>query len=95
MMVPIIQLFQKGRYAEAERLLRRLVKQFPGSALYRYNLAAALARQDKAGEAIESLTHAMEHGFDQADIVARDPDFATVRDDPRFQALLAELSQLS
>lgn len=93
--VPIIQLFRQGQYKEAESVLRRLVDQFPASALYRYNLAAALARQGKTGEAIASLMSATEHGFENADLIERDSDFESLRDHPRYRALISRLADLS
>jgi tetratricopeptide (TPR) repeat protein len=90
--VPVIQLFRQEKYHEAEMMLRRLVEQFPASALYRYNLAAALARQGKAQEAIESLTSAIDHGFENADLIERDPDFDALRDSAAYRALILRLA---
>lgn len=95
MTVPIIQLFRHGQYKEAEQILRRLVERFPASALYRYNLAAALARQGKADEALGSLSAAVEHGFENADLIERDPDFDTLRDHPQYRALLSRLADIA
>jgi tetratricopeptide (TPR) repeat protein len=92
--VPIIHLFRQGQYKEAELILRRYVAQFPTSALYRYNLAAALARQGKAEEALASLTSAVEHGFDNAEILQRDPDFNSLRNHPQYRALVTRLTRL-
>lgn len=95
MTVPIIRLFRQGRYKEAEQILHRLVDQFPASALYRYNLAAALARQGKVDEAFGSLSDAVEHGFENADLIERDPDFDTLRDHPQYRALLSRLADIA
>ncbi len=91
-MRPILQMFREKQYANAEKALRTLVDRFPQSALYRYNLAAALARQGKTEAALECLTLAIDHGFDNKQILERDPDLATLHSHERFKALLAELT---
>lgn len=89
---PILQLFAQRRYADAERSLRRLIQEYPRSALHRYNLAAALARQGKKEEALDSLDQAIEFGFSDRAIIARDDDLQSIRDLPRYAALLAKVS---
>lgn len=93
--VPIIQLFRQGHYKGAELVLRRLVDQFPASALHRYNLAAALARQGKTDGAIGSLANAVDRGFDDAGLIERDPDFETLRDHPQYRALMSRLADIA
>jgi tetratricopeptide (TPR) repeat protein len=90
--VPIIQLFREGRYADAEAMLRRLAEKFPQSALYHYNLAAALARQAKADAALDSLAAAVRFGFTDTSIAERDADFDAVRGHVRYKALIAAMS---
>jgi hypothetical protein len=43
-------------------------------------------------DALVWLTRTFELGMGARDWVERDPDFDTIRDDPRFQALVAKLS---
>lgn len=87
---PIIALFQAKQYADAEKSLRRLIDQFPTWPVHHYNLAAALARQDKRDDALERLDVAIETGFRNWRAMERDSDFETLRPLPRFQELLAK-----
>jgi len=90
-MLPIIRLFREKQYAKAEEALRKLVQKFPNSALYRYNLAAALARLGRTDAALESLTLAIDYGFENKPALEHDPDLASLRGHARFKALVAEL----
>lgn len=87
----VLQLFATRQYAAAERSLRRLADKFPQSALYRYNLGAALARQGRAGEALESLEKAVDLGFSNRAIFEGDADLGALRKLPRYAALLAKV----
>ena len=89
----VITLFRERRYAEAEEALRQLVDKYPNWPVHHYNLAAALARQDKSEEALESLETAIRRGFTNKMAMERDPDLDTLRELPRFQELLAQLDQ--
>ena len=91
MMVSIIRLFREKRYDAAEKVLHALVEKFPNSALYRYNLAAAQARQGKTDAAFDSLNKAVALGFASEAIAARDPDLESLHGDARFKPLLAKL----
>ena len=91
LMIPIIQLFREKHYDAAEKVLREAVQRFPDSALFRYNLAAALAREGKTGAAFDSLGDAVRLGFASKAIIARDPDFDSLRAHPRYRALMAEI----
>ena len=91
----IIALFRDRRYAEAEKALRHLVDRFPNWPVHHYNLAAALARQNKRKEALESLDTAISRGFTNGIAMERDPDLDTLRELPRFGELLAKLPQQS
>lgn len=58
-----------------------------------YNLAAAQARAGNRRRALESLEKAITLGFTNRDQLLADEDFASLRADTRFQALLAPHSQ--
>ncbi len=60
-----------------------------------YNEACALSRGGQARAALDLLQKALDAGFDQPDIFAKDDDLDNVRDDPRFAAIEREASDLS
>lgn len=89
----VIILFYQRRYAEAEEALRGLIEKFPNWSVHHYNLAAALARQNKNEEALKSLEQAISLGFSSKSAMEQDPDLDRLRQLPRFQELLAKLEQ--
>ncbi len=95
MMAPIIRLFRERQYGAAEKVLRALIRQFPNSALYHYNLAAALSRQGKTDAAFDSLSKAVEEGFANESVLERDPDIESLRGDVRYKALLAKVRTIA
>jgi TolB-like protein/Flp pilus assembly protein TadD len=56
-----------------------------------YNTACFYAVQGEADEAIACLEKAVQHGFGLRGWLENDPDFSSVRGDPRFQAILRKL----
>ena len=84
-------LHSAGRYAEAIPAHREAAKaeRIRGNALF--NLACALALTGDRDGAIAAAQGAVAAGFRGKWYFGNDPDLASVRDDPRFQALLAEL----
>ncbi|MBT7663445.1 MAG: tetratricopeptide repeat protein [Rhodospirillaceae bacterium] len=91
----VIGLFRAHRFSEAETFLRQPVAQFPDAPVHHYNLAAALARQNKQTAALESLNKAIDHGFTSKAALTQDPDLAPIRELPGFQKLLSKLAQMS
>lgn len=57
-----------------------------------FRLACALARLGKVDEAITKLEHAVEVGYRDRTRAERDPDLATLRDDPRFLRVLNRMA---
>ena len=49
------------------------------------------ARIGEKDEAIDCLERAVKSGFGLKEWLEHDPDFASVRGDPRFQAILAKM----
>jgi len=60
-----------------------------------YFAASAWARMGRAHEAVDSLREAAETGFPCYPLFARDPNLDRIRQDPRFQAFLAEMRKQS
>ena len=80
----VIPLFGRGEYAEAKARLERALERHPDAAGLIYNLACAESRLGETDAALEHLGRAIElwEGFRKA--AADDPDFESIRDDPRF-----------
>ncbi len=84
----VAQLFARGEYEKALPLLRDAVKRTPQDFTAHYNLACALARQNKADEALAHLEKAIELGFSDAKHIEADGDLASLRELPRFKTAL-------
>jgi len=56
-----------------------------------YNIACAYAVAGRADEALDTLEQALDRSITNLAWIANDPDWATLRDHPRFQALLDRL----
>jgi non-specific serine/threonine protein kinase len=54
----------------------------------RYNVACLFALQGQGDKAIATLQEAFRAGFANTEWVEKDPDLSSLRDDPRFKALL-------
>ena len=90
----------RGRLAEAERLsrtsldLRRRLfgPSHPETANAEYDLAGILALAGKRDAALEMLRASLEHRLNPASAIAidQDSDFAPLKGDPRFVALVAD-----
>ncbi len=86
------------RYAEAVHIradvlaVRRRVfgESSPAVAPLMYNLACSLALDGKRDQAIDLLRQSVAHGFNDADLMSKDTDLASLHDDPRFEAVVAE-----
>ncbi len=66
----------------------------PEDAGVKYNVACLYAIQGESDKAIECLEQALQAGFGTRTWIENDPDLDSVREDPRFQALLARLQTL-
>ncbi|MDH5234869.1 MAG: protein kinase [Gemmatimonadota bacterium] len=62
----------------------------PEDASVCYNVACLLALEGETTRALDNLERAFRVGFARQDWVAHDPDLESLRDDPRFQALIRE-----
>ena len=89
--LPVLLLARKKQYAEAEKELRNLIRQYPHWPGHHYNLGAVLARQKKTEEAFDALEAAIDRGFTVKTVMEQDPDLESLRQMPRFQELMAKL----
>ncbi|TEU13839.1 MAG: tetratricopeptide repeat protein [Anaerolineales bacterium] len=79
------KLGHEAEYAEHIRLARELMANESD-----YNKACIEAIAGNTDEALEWLARALEKAPEMRDLAQRDPDFDLIRDDPRFQELVAE-----
>ena len=78
-----------GNLAEGIRWAERAIAIDPTDASVRYNVACLFALEGERDRAIDLLEQAFASGFGQRDWVRQDPDLASLRGDPRFEALVA------
>ena len=100
-----MSLAQQRRYREAEEMYlgtraiqqRVLGPEHNNTAVSTYNLACLAALQGHRNRAIELLTHAVEHGLTPRTGLgmANDDDLKSLRDDPRFTALVSRAKKLA
>jgi tetratricopeptide (TPR) repeat protein len=84
-----------GRVADGLKMDRKLVRLLPTNATAHYNLACSLALSKRLNEALESLQHAIELGYSDADWMLQDPDLEALKNNPSFQKLLQRLDEKS
>ena len=80
--------WEAKRYDEAKELLREGLELHPGNASLLYNLACAEALLGEKDAALEHLAGAVKNPRFQ-EFATTDSDFDSLRDDPRFTALVA------
>lgn len=89
----LIDVIRRGDAAKMEEICREALNVIPGDATWHYNLACALAKR-AAPSALDELDKAIEFGFHDADSIAKDADFAGVRENPRFAELVEKARSL-
>jgi hypothetical protein len=77
-----------GDTLRSDEWARRAVQADPTNPLMLYNIGCLHAVAGRRGLALDHLERAMELGMRNRDWLMTDPDLASVRDDPRFAALL-------
>jgi predicted Zn-dependent protease len=84
-----------GRVADGLRMDRRLVRLRPDNPTAHYNLACSLALSKRRSDALRSLHQAVKLGYTDLDWMLRDPDLASLKNDPKFQDFLGQLKAQS
>ena len=56
-----------------------------------YNLARSLARSEKIKDSVDALSSAFNYGLNSRKTVESDPSFVSLRNDPRYKALLSKM----
>jgi len=90
----LTRLFQQGKYAECEPLLRQVLRIDPKNHVAWYNLACYHSRVGEKGKAIESLEKAVELGYSEFRHLERDPDLAAIRGAPGYKRLIARKAEI-
>jgi serine/threonine protein kinase/Tfp pilus assembly protein PilF len=81
-----------GEKEKAYAILKRVVELDPTDGLAQYNCACTYAALGKNKEALACLKNAIQSGYkNMNEWVKADPDFAPLRDDPKFKALVNEM----
>jgi Flp pilus assembly protein TadD len=80
-----------GEHARALVADARVVELAPEDPTAHYNLACSLALSGRTDDAYGRLERAIELGWDDAEHMVADEDLASLRGQPRFEALLARL----
>jgi adenylate cyclase len=82
-----------GDQDRAKRWLKRALEMDPDDSVLLYNVACVFATMGEVEESIGFLSRAAEHGTVSAAWMRNDTDLASLRADPRFQALLKQLEE--
>src|SRR5262245_27148002 len=80
----------KGRIKEGLDFDRQLVRLRPRDALAHYNLACSYALLKKTEPALTTLRRAIDLGYRDFKYMRHDRDLDSIRDDPRYRAMLRE-----
>lgn len=84
-------LFHDGQVARAIEWSQRSLELYPEDMSTLINAACLHMKMHQKEEALALLERAFARGWGKRDWVEHDPDYDILRDDPRFQALLAKL----
>ena len=84
-------LYRIGQEARAFEWARRAIELYPHDLGALLNAACLYAEAGRKEEALDLVERVFARGWGHRDWVEHDPDFDLLRDEPRFQALLAKL----
>ncbi|MBU1909866.1 MAG: hypothetical protein KJ726_07465 [Verrucomicrobia bacterium] len=83
-----------GRFEDGLEMDLRMAKACPHDPMVQYNLACSCALTGRVDEALDALACAVKAGYNDADWMSRDRDLKSLREDPRFRALLRKVRAL-
>ncbi len=84
-------LFEIGERDEAYEWMNKALRLYPDDAGVLINGACLFAKDNKKEEALDLLELAVGKGFGKRDWIMNDPDYNSLRDEPRFKALLEKI----
>ena len=88
-LAPFFRLYRNEDYAGALSACREALAAHPGNALILYNIACLESRLGHPDEALGALGESLAAWPEYKQLAVEDGDLASLRDDTRFQALLA------
>ncbi|WLE62624.1 tetratricopeptide repeat protein [Burkholderia plantarii] len=78
----------QGKLDDADKALSDAAARAPKQSLVYYNLGVLRLRQGRTDDALKALDESFQLGFAYFDQMAKDTDLDSIRNDPRFVALL-------
>jgi len=81
-------LYDLGEEREAFEWIERAIKLYPDDASNLFNGACLYAKAGYRDKALSMLEHAFTRGYGNKAWMEKDPDYDSLRDEPRFKALL-------
>jgi tetratricopeptide (TPR) repeat protein len=87
------QLMQNKRFAEALEYYTRALAVNPRDGATLYGLAGACAQAGKKQEALACLERLRQAGFNNAQMVLKDANFASLRDDEEFKNIVTQMEK--
>lgn len=82
-----------GRREEGLKVDLRLVELLPRDPRARYNLACSYALAGRNPEASQALRQAVVLGFEDLDLLRRDPDLDALREDPAYREACEQIEK--
>lgn len=89
LMQPFFEPYGEKDYAAALAVAESVLEAHPGNGLGLFNVACAESLLGRRDEAIEHLAQALDASPSLLEQAQKDEDFDAIRDDPRFQKLVA------
>jgi hypothetical protein len=92
-----------GRHDEATHLLRDVIararaalgESHPLTGAYMVSLSEVMSHQGRRDDALNLLQEAVDHGYHNADEIAKDEYFVSFRGNHRFEGILETMRQMS
>jgi adenylate cyclase len=84
-------MYDIGQKEEAFQMINKALDIYPEDAGVLINAACLFAKDHNKEKALTLLEKVMGKGFGKRDWIEHDPDYDSIRDEPRFQALLKKL----